>query len=477
MKCLQPYTTRTLAELGHAKPNHLDVLCSDFPADCLETREEIALEGKAEFLAAVGGQSHDAPVIDDRPEWISQQHLARLTRNQDAAKTLKLPQTMAVTRGPRRRSKEIAMKITASTLHFETTHQKQENYSLSTALRTWGDGRSTSTGLTRAPLPPPSAPPSTPVHISDAGRTAQADDCEAIQTAIESANNDPRLRLLRAMIAMLTGHDPLDLKTENLLGPGTDNAAPPESLPAPAASSSQGETTPSPQAPPAATPGWGLEYERHETYSESEQLSFSAQGTIRTADGQEIRFDVSMQLSRSFTLQSDVVLRLGEARQKKDPLILNFGGNAAQLSSQRFAFDLDADGKTENIHFASGGSGFLAIDRNGNGKIDNGGELFGTKSGDGFADLSALDSDGNGWIDENDASYGQLRLLNKDASGQDHLKSLHEANVGAIALARIASPFALRDVSNAQQGDIRSSSVFLREDGPAGIIQQVDLTV
>lgn len=42
----------------------------------------------------------------------------------------------------------------------------------------------------------------------------------------------------------------------------------------------------------------------------------------------------------------------------------------------------------------------LSLDQNGNGEIDNGTELFGTKSGDGFADLARYDLDYNGWIDE-----------------------------------------------------------------------------
>ncbi len=68
---LQPYTAPTLAEFGRAKMARVDVLCPGFPADCLETLEEIALEGKAEFLAAGGGEYHYIPALNDRPEWIA----------------------------------------------------------------------------------------------------------------------------------------------------------------------------------------------------------------------------------------------------------------------------------------------------------------------------------------------------------------------------------------------------------------------
>ena len=64
------------------------------------------------------------------------------------------------------------------------------------------------------------------------------------------------------------------------------------------------------------------------------------------------------------------------------------------------------------------GSGFLALDKNGNGKIDDGSELFGTKSGDGFADLAEYDSDGNGWIDEKGRVYVlyEVKEIMKDMS-------------------------------------------------------------
>ncbi|MEW5770525.1 MAG: ferrochelatase [Pseudomonadota bacterium] len=68
---LKPYTSATLEELGHAKTRRVDVICPGFVADCLETLEEIGMEGKAEFLKAGGGEYHYIPALNDRPLWIA----------------------------------------------------------------------------------------------------------------------------------------------------------------------------------------------------------------------------------------------------------------------------------------------------------------------------------------------------------------------------------------------------------------------
>jgi len=68
---LKPYTSATLEELGHSKTRRVDVICPGFVADCLETLEEIGMEGKADFLNAGGGEYHYIPALNDRPMWIN----------------------------------------------------------------------------------------------------------------------------------------------------------------------------------------------------------------------------------------------------------------------------------------------------------------------------------------------------------------------------------------------------------------------
>lgn len=353
------------------------------------------------------------------------------------------------------------MKIASSALQMESSHAKLQHHEVRETVRAWvGDRRPNFAGAQgereRPPVPT--------VQISDSGKAAQSSEVSAIQNSIDAAERDPMLRLIRAIVSMLTGKEVKVFDAAELQG----SASTPQVQ-------AENQTNPAPAAPPSA--GFGLEYERHESYSEVEQTNFDTSGVVRTSDGQEIQFSLSLSMSRSYHEESDVTLSQGDVRQKQDPLVLNFSGKAAQLSSQRFKFDLNSDGQSEEINFMAGGSGFLAFDRNGDGKINDGSELFGAKSGHGFADLAALDSDKNGWIDENDTAYDQLSVWTKEASGKDQLATLRQANVGALSLAHVETPFDLKDSGNALLGQIRSSGIFLQENGKAGTIQQIDLTV
>ncbi|HEX3048491.1 MAG TPA: hypothetical protein VHY08_27325 [Bacillota bacterium] len=215
--------------------------------------------------------------------------------------------------------------------------------------------------------------------------------------------------------------------------------------------------------------------ERRETYRESEQMSFTANGIVKTADGKEIDFSVALNMSREFATEK-LTITLEEGRLK-DPLVINFDGPAAALTETKFSFDLDNDGALDQISFLKSGSGFLALDQNQDGLINNGGELFGTASGNGFADLLKYDSDQNGWIDENDSIFEKLRIWTKNENGEDMLFALGQKGVGAIYLGNIDTQFSFKDAANQTQGQLRRTGVFLKEDGTAGTVQQIDLVV
>ncbi len=214
----------------------------------------------------------------------------------------------------------------------------------------------------------------------------------------------------------------------------------------------------------------------HERFMyESESVSYSAQGLINTADGQQISVDINMYMSRDFVSYESVSMEF--ERQLCDPLVINYAGDAASLTDETYSFDLDFDGVADNISFAGQGSGFLAYDENGDGRINDGRELFGPETGSGFSELREYDQDGNGWIDENDDIYSKLSVWSKDKNGNDVLYSLKEVDVGAIYLGDIETQFSMTDANNNAKGVMRSTSFFLKDSGGAGTISHIDLSM
>ncbi len=70
LEWLKPYTASTLADCGRQGLRRLDVICPGFVADCLETLEEIGIEGKEIFLGAGGKEFHLLPCLNERDDWI-----------------------------------------------------------------------------------------------------------------------------------------------------------------------------------------------------------------------------------------------------------------------------------------------------------------------------------------------------------------------------------------------------------------------
>ncbi|MBI4194752.1 MAG: ferrochelatase [Betaproteobacteria bacterium] len=67
---LKPYTAELLAQLGRQKVGRVDVICPGFVSDCLETLEEIAIEGKTIFIQSGGREFNFIPCLNERDDWI-----------------------------------------------------------------------------------------------------------------------------------------------------------------------------------------------------------------------------------------------------------------------------------------------------------------------------------------------------------------------------------------------------------------------
>jgi hypothetical protein len=276
--------------------------------------------------------------------------------------------------------------------------------------------------------------------------------------------------LIRHLYKLITGHD-MVLRSAGGLQQALQSGGTPPTTTASSAATASASGAP-------ASSGFSLDYEASATYRESESTRFAASGVIYTADGKTIDFTAEVNMSREFAETRQASLKAGDAAQPKvDPLVLNYGGHAAELTGTHFAFDLDSDGDSEQLAELGAGSALLALDKNGNGTVDNGQELFGPTRGDGFAELAQYDADGNGFLDAADPAYDKLRLWQRDGSGGASLVALGQVGIGAIYLGRTATPFQLNDAQNHNLGQVASTGLFFREDGGAGTVQQVDYTV
>ena len=214
----------------------------------------------------------------------------------------------------------------------------------------------------------------------------------------------------------------------------------------------------------------------------SQSLEVSIQGTIVASDGTQRQLDINIGISQSFVQnlqlnRSNATQNIPQGVNKKiiDPLVIDYEGNGTELSDTKMRFDLDSDGTPDQIATLKKGSGFLALDKNGDGKINDGNELFGTKSGDGFKDLSVYDSNGDGKIDKDDPIYDKLRIWTPDGNGEGKLVGLGEKGVGVIYL----NPKESEELMKGESGDLlgikRKSADFLFNNGNTGNIHHIDL--
>lgn len=344
------------------------------------------------------------------------------------------------------------MKIQSAQINLSNQHQTLIQTSKTETLRAWVDSK---------PAKPPANQDS--VHLSDAAKSMQETQ-KAEKTEDDSKSVLPmdefKAELVKIMIKFLTGYDMQVFKASDLKTDSTQTSDAPDAS--------------APQAPaPPAKAGFGIEYNSSQSYAESETSSFQASGVIKTQDGQTIDFSASLNVSRSYSSEQSISLRAGDA-VKIDPLVLNFNGNAAEVSQTKFSFDLNLDGQTEQIAALKPGSGFLALDKNQDGVINDGGELFGPSSGNGFTELANYDQDHNQFIDENDAIFSQLKVFSQNEDGSQTLVPLAKADVGAIYLGNVASPFTQKDSNNQAVAQTVSTGVFLKESGGGGTVQQID---
>ena len=147
-----------------------------------------------------------------------------------------------------------------------------------------------------------------------------------------------------------------------------------------------------------------------------------------------------VQLEFEFSFEGEVQVEEAQVQQS-DPITLDMDNDGVELTRYQDGarFDITGRGALAKTAFVTGGDAFLAMDRNGNGVIDSGKELFGDQSGaaNGFEELAKLDLNHDKVIDAQDPGFRRLRLFQDNGNGvtePGELKSLADAGIVTIGL-------------------------------------------
>ena len=215
----------------------------------------------------------------------------------------------------------------------------------------------------------------------------------------------------------------------------------------------------------ASTPT--IAYEQMQEEASSLDLAFK--GSITTKKGKQMNFSLSVKWKEKFAVAQRDILQQGQ--NFNDPLIITLDGDTP-VTKDKFDFKLNKNASTLNRLKKK--SGYLAFDKNDSNKIDDGSELFGVKSGDGFADLAKYDEDKNGWIDSNDTIFKSLRFWSP-SKNSDSVKTLKEVGIGAISLQSIKTDFISKEDINKPTAYYKEASVAVGENAQPCALFSVDL--
>ncbi|EMF0720702.1 calcium-binding protein, partial [Citrobacter freundii] len=165
---------------------------------------------------------------------------------------------------------------------------------------------------------------------------------------------------------------------------------------------------------------------------------------------------------------------LGPPADARSPIILDLDGDGIETtSSQNYTFfDHDGNGFAENTGWVGKDDGLLVLDRNDDGSIDTGGELFGNNTRlingklaqNGYEALKDLDENQDGLINNLDSAWQQLKVWqDKNGNGlvdESELLSLDEASV-----AEITTGYQKSDYVDAQGNAHKQTSTITMNDG------------
>ena len=221
--------------------------------------------------------------------------------------------------------------------------------------------------------------------------------------------------------------------------------------------------------------------------TEQQQLNFTMQGEF-ILDNQTVNLSYQLNLSASYSSMSKIETT---AAALKDPLVIQFGTRSIGHITDYAQLDINSDSKQDDLPIFSGDVGYLVFDKNQNNRVDDGRELFGPRTNNGFDELAQLDSNNNGFFDSQDENYSQVYIWqpqhsennsntgSSSESNKQNLVSLSQAGIKAISLNAIATQFNFRDQRQENNGEIsaqlKQTSFAITDNNQTVGVHQIDV--
>ena len=219
-------------------------------------------------------------------------------------------------------------------------------------------------------------------------------------------------------------------------------------------------------------------------------VSSSASGTIATGQQSQAltteemsaslarrnSYELNLKFRQNTSVEERIGISLEELGIKKvDPLVLDLDGNGIQLTEagKGAIFDVTADGKLDNTAWVKGNTALLTYDRNGNGVVDNGSELFGDQNGaaDGFEELGKYDTNGDRKITILDPIFKALKLY-RDLNGDGKMSKNEFSSLSELGIKALNLNF-MRTSADINGNSLLLNGSFEREDGSTGQLADV----
>lgn len=289
---------------------------------------------------------------------------------------------------------------------------------------------------------------------------------------LETGSADPKIeRDLDLMLRMISKdekeYETLKARFEKLLRQAQGNTSTGEEA-APAAAEASVEASAESNAVVSSSTSGNITTGRQSQALTTEEMSASL--------ARRNSYELNLKFRQNTSVEERIGISLEELGIKKvDPLVLDLDGKGIQLTEagKGAIFDVTADGKLDSTAWVKGNTALLTYDRNGNGVVDNGSELFGDQNGaaDGFEELGKYDTNGDRKITILDPIFKALKLY-RDLNGDGKMSKNEFSSLSELGIKALNLNF-MRTSADINGNSLILNGSFEREDGSTGQLADV----